>query len=104
MSKELSGERVAFEAWATHSDRKGRFNVTACDGVIIDRDTRCSWYGWQAALASKSEGAVPTQEQIELFAAKLVADGKLNWAGFRKDENSSYTIPLLNPAVYDLVS
>lgn len=44
-----------------------------------------------------------TVEQIELFAAQMVKQGSLNWAGFREDDDGKYTIPVVSKSVYDLI-
>ncbi len=42
-------------------------------------------------------------EDFEEFAAKLCAEGKLIWAGFRKDADGFYRIPIINPAEEKLI-
>lgn len=58
----------------------------------------------RAALASPAKvGDLPTLEALELFAANLAKDGRLTWAGFRKDSDDRHTIPIISPATYKLV-
>lgn len=44
-----------------------------------------------------------TDEQIELFAARLVREEGLRWAGFREDADGKFTIPVVSKSVCNLV-
>jgi hypothetical protein len=53
------------------------------------------------------EVELPTNEQLELFAQKLVREKRLTWSGFRDDgtvpDRQNYTIPVISQSVGDLV-
>lgn len=59
------------------------------------------------AVEARGLPRLPTDEQIELFAAKLVRERRLIWSGFRDDgtipDRQNYTIPVVNQSVGDLV-
>lgn len=46
---------------------------------------------------------LPTNEEIELFAAKLVREQDLPWLGFRQDSGGRYTIPVVSQSAGELV-
>ncbi|VVE30946.1 hypothetical protein PEP31012_03673 [Pandoraea eparura] len=106
-AQQVGGERsVTFEAWAKNQgfplDRTG-----LGDGAsYLDIRTQGASDAWHAALTSpeKASGDAPlTLEELELFAANLTKSGELIWAGFRKDADGKYRIPIISPSVYKLV-
>jgi hypothetical protein len=60
-----------------------------------------------SAAPAAREVELPTNEQLELFAQKLVREKRLTWSGFRDDgtvpDRQNYTIPVISQSVGDLV-
>lgn len=94
-------------AWLRCQANNHAASICANDPVVkAEIATLCAWANTVDALASPAkvdEDEPLSLEALQLFAAKLVKSGKLNWAGFRKDEDGRYTIPVISPAIYKLV-
>ena len=59
MTKELSDERVAFEVWAL---KEGFDLIRHSNEAYANQNLDHDWVVWQAAIAHKSEGALPAKD------------------------------------------
>lgn len=71
MSKELSGERSAFEAWATTEWGFDKSDSIRREDTYDMSQIRAAWDAWQAAIAHKSQGAAPVVVSREAALAAI---------------------------------
>lgn len=93
-----------------HGDNCEPFNpsdeITWCQDQIGSFDIKYVRADLAAPVAQPlaPSGAVLTFESLTELARQAVADGRLNWAGFKPDADGKYTVPEISPMEFNLVS
>ena len=102
-------EQEAFEAWAV--SQKFDMQTHPRHYLFLDIMTNATRQAWKAAILycrKQVDAAKPmvrelSDADITAIAKKECSEGRLLWAGFDKDEDGRYTVPILSPSHFQLV-